>query len=279
MSGGDANGDEMGMIGRLTNAEAERLIGGEAPSGGELAEVAVFTRTLRASLSSQTLPPASGAFVALLAETARESAPAVEGPTERIALRSTEPARPRRRLALVARVAVAVAAVPFLFAGLAFAGVTLPGPADDAFEKLGIDLPNQAADEDDDTEGTAKDGDSAGSETGQENSTGKLGHGKDKGKNGKAVGHDKAKENKGKALGKEGLAPGPGIAESKRPDHAGDGAGNGGGGNAGGGSAGGNSSSGSGGGGGSGKPSGGSEGGASEGSQGGPPADAGPPAK
>jgi hypothetical protein len=109
---------------------------------------------------------------------------------------------------LVARVAVAVASLPLVFAGLAFAGVNLPAPAQDAFDRLGIELPNQTTD--DDTEGTAKDGDSAGSATGQENSRGKLGHGKTKNNPGRAHG-----KGRGKALGKQGLTPGSSSSNGK----------------------------------------------------------------
>ena len=252
MSRGDAYEEEMGFLRRLTTDDEERLIAGDAPVGGELAEVAGFARALRAS-ASQNVPPASAALIARLAETARASA----GTTQEH--RPVRPARPRRRLALVARVAVAVATVPLLFAGLAFAGVNLPGPADEAFESVGVELPNQTAD--DDTEGTAKDGDSAGSATGQENSSGKLGHGRTKPKNGKALGHAK-----GKALGKNGVAPGqtrePGSQSGDNP-------------NAGGANAGGDSGS-SGCGGGSGKSSGGSGGASGDSSGGGPPAGKGP---
>ena len=269
MSRGDAYEEEMAFMRRLTQSDEERLIAGNASDRGDLAELAAFTSALRAS-ASEAVPPASAAFIARLSETARASAETTEERRSTIALRPlSSPVRPRPRLALVARVAVAAATVPLLFAGLAFAGVSLPGPADDAFESIGIELPNQAADPDDDTEGTAKDGDSAGSATGQENSAGKLGHGKTKPKNGKALGHDKAKDNEGKALGKNGLAPGLDISESKRPDDPGGGSGSAGG------NAGGNSGASSGGGGGSGKSSGGS-GAASVGSGGGPPAGKGP---
>jgi hypothetical protein len=266
MSPHDAYDDEMGFLRRLTPEEEDRLIAGRAPERGELAEVASFVRVLRASVADRPIPTPPAGFIATLAETARVSAATQAAPVSTPARPTT---RPRSRLALVARVAVAVATVPFLFAGLAFAGVSLPGPADDAFESIGVELPNQQPD--DDTEGTAKDGDSAGSATGQENSSGKLGHGKTKDKQGKALGRDKAKRNQGKAIGKDGLAPG------QTREKGGSGSANAGGSNpnAGGSNAGG-SSSGSGGGGGSGKSSGGS-GGASGGSQGGgPPAGKGP---
>ena len=247
MNGRDAYQEEMAFLRRLTETDEDRLIAGDAPARGDFAEVAAFTSALRASASAQAVPPASAAFIARLGEIARASVETAEKPRSTVVLRPlSRPARPRRRLAMVARVAVAVATIPLLFAGLAFAGVGLPGPADDAFESLGVELPNQAADTDDDTEGTAKDGDSAGSATGQENSAGKLGHGRTKDKRGKALGHDK--QGKGRALGKNGQAPGR-IKDKGSLGNAGANS-----------NAGGNSGASSGGGGGSGKSSGGSEG-------------------
>ena len=203
MSGDDAFEGEMDFLRQLKPEDEGRVIAGTAPAEGELGELAGFTQALRSTLSAQPVPAGSPAFVALLADTARASLTTAQDASRTTRLRSRGArTRPRRRLALVARVAVAVATVPFLFAGLAFAGVTLPAPADSAFESLGLELPNQATD-DDDTEGTAKDGDSAGSATGQENSAGKLGHGKAKGN--KARNH--GKQGRGRALGKRGVAP------------------------------------------------------------------------
>jgi len=48
---------------------------------------------------------------------------------------------------LVARVGIAAALLPLLIAGLAFAGVTVPDPARSAFDSVGVELPNQPADE------------------------------------------------------------------------------------------------------------------------------------
>jgi hypothetical protein len=214
MNDHDALSDEMGFLRTPTPEDAD---------------LAAFASALRATFVDAPDPARSATLVTELAETARASAVAAEtAPRASSAVR-----RPRRRWALAAQMATAVAAIPLLFAGLAFAGVKLPG-IDSAFEKVGIELPNQEAD--DDTEGTAKDGDSAGSVTGQENSRGKLGHGKDKAKNGKAKGHAKGKGKNGKALGKQGLAPGQ-TKENGKPDTAGSGSANAGG-NAGGNSAG-----------------------------------------
>ena len=107
-----------------------------------------------------------------------------------------------------------MASLPLLFAGLAFAGVNLPGARQDAFESVGIELPNQTTD--DDTEGTAKDGDSAGSATGQENSSGKLGHGKTKAKKGKALGHEKAKNGQGARQERARARPAQGQVRATR---------------------------------------------------------------
>jgi hypothetical protein len=53
----------------------------------------------------------------------------------------------RSRLATIAKAATAVAAIPLLLASLAFAGVTLPEGAQDAFDRVGIELPNQPSDQ------------------------------------------------------------------------------------------------------------------------------------
>jgi hypothetical protein len=50
---------------------------------------------------------------------------------------------PKRPLATT--IAAALLAAPLSVAGLAAAGVELPKPAGDAFERLGLDLPNQAS--------------------------------------------------------------------------------------------------------------------------------------
>jgi hypothetical protein len=216
VSGGDAFQDEMEFLRRLTPEDEERVIAGNAPASDELGELATFTRALNSTLSAQPLPAGSRAFTARLAETARATAPTVQKAPRTDRLRSGGGrTRPRRRRALVARVAVAIAAIPLLFAGLAFAGVTLPGSAQAVFDSLGLELPNQPT-EDDDTEGTAKDGDSAGSATGQENSAGKLGHGKAKSNKARDAGRGHGKQGKGRALGKRGLAPGKAKGEDKQ---------------------------------------------------------------
>jgi hypothetical protein len=75
-------------------------------------------------------------------------------------------------------------------ASLAFAGVTLPDPARDAFEAVGVDLPNQAATED---EGDAAD-DAATKQNSAEDGVSGGGN--------SSAAHQKALQNRNKARGK-----------------------------------------------------------------------------
>jgi hypothetical protein len=122
MSGNGAYDDEMDFLNRPN------------PEEGELA---AFAQSLRATLVSSPPPGDRAAMAIRLAEEARIAR--AEHPTATVRV-----ARPRRTLRLAAEAAVAVALVPLAGAGLAVAGVNLPGPAQSAFEKVGIELPNQA---------------------------------------------------------------------------------------------------------------------------------------
>ena len=75
-------------------------------------------------------------------------APAVTPPPARSLAKREPPPPPPRRRGLRAGLAGlgALIAVPLGFAGLAAAGVSLPGVVVDPFERLGIDLPNQDED-------------------------------------------------------------------------------------------------------------------------------------
>jgi hypothetical protein len=146
----DAFEDEMEFARRISDQDADRALAGLPPhpsQDGGLDEVAAFTRALRAAVSTPLDSGAEAAMVARLAGTARSasdrmaSAPTAELPGAGTARRRTW----RPRLALAAKVAVAVALVPAAMTGLAFAGVTLPEPAREAMERLGLDLPNQSA--------------------------------------------------------------------------------------------------------------------------------------
>jgi hypothetical protein len=97
-------------------------------------DVALFMNALRAAVPTEPDPRLGAELVPRLAAAARAST--LEAETR--AMR-----RPRTRLSMLARAGIAVAAVPLLLAGLAFAGVTVPDPARDAFDRVGIELPNQ----------------------------------------------------------------------------------------------------------------------------------------
>src|SRR4029450_9481902 len=105
-------------------------------------------------------PSHEAALVPRLAEIA---AAASSAPRPRPAHR-----RSRGPLALALRFGAAVALLPACLAGIAFAGVSVPGPAQDAFESVGIELPNQAGGDDAadhsaaDDSASDDDGDSAG---------------------------------------------------------------------------------------------------------------------
>ncbi len=113
----------------------------------EMSEVALFESALRAAVPTRPDPRLGAALVPRLAATARAST--IEAETHAVAAGARR--RPRSRLASVARVGIAVALIPLVLAGLAFAGVTVPGAARSAFDSVGITLPNQPAS---DKEGT-----------------------------------------------------------------------------------------------------------------------------
>ena len=120
---------------------------GNGAYGDEMNEVALFESALRAAVRTRPDPRLGAALVPRLAATARAST--LEA--ERQAMRAGTRGRPRSRLASVARVGIAVALIPFVLAGLAFAGVTVPGAARSAFDTVGIALPNQPATDNDAT--------------------------------------------------------------------------------------------------------------------------------
>jgi hypothetical protein len=151
VSRGDAFDGEMRFSNRITDAGAERLLapgsaGGPGSDSGDPGDDALrsFVAALRAELPAQ--PPADGEAILItrLADSARRASLAAAAQ----ATAPIEPARPSRgwraRLVFFGRVALSAALAPTLLAALAFAGVELPGPAQDAFERVGIELPNQA---------------------------------------------------------------------------------------------------------------------------------------
>jgi cell division protein FtsN len=110
----------------------------------EMREAALFTDALRAAVPVQPDRDLTATIVPRLAATARSSTIEVETRTSR-PTPGRRSGRPRSRRSLVAA-AIAVLLVPLLLAGLALAGVTVPGPARDAFDSVGIKLPNQPSD-------------------------------------------------------------------------------------------------------------------------------------
>ncbi len=185
---------------------------------GEMNEVALFESALRAAVPTKPDPRIGAALVPRLAEAARAST--FEAETRPVTQ------RPRSRFALVARVGIAVALIPLVLAGLAFAGVTVPAPARSAFDAVGISLPNQPA----------SDNERTGSENGSGNEDNEKGTGNDVSNSdkpepgtkggrseaahqhaleqhnkaqGKALGHEK-----GKAIGLNGSTP-PGQSKPK----------------------------------------------------------------
>jgi hypothetical protein len=110
---------------------------GNGAYGSEMNEIALFESALRAAVPSHPDPALGRDLVPRLAQTARLSTVEAENRSSRRA--------PRSRFALVARVGIAVAAIPLVLAGLAVAGVTVPSPARSAFDSVGIHLPNQSS--------------------------------------------------------------------------------------------------------------------------------------
>jgi hypothetical protein len=147
VSGRDAFENGMGHMSRISDEQTELLLsdsGSGAGAGPELREVASFVRALPAAIPVRPDPAVEAPLVQRLAATARSATHEAHGAAT-AQIPAAAPVRPwRRRLALFARVAIAVAMVPAALAGLAIAGVSLPEPAREAFERVGIELPNQA---------------------------------------------------------------------------------------------------------------------------------------
>lgn len=217
-----------------------------SPNGAypdEMEEVTLFTDALRAAVPAGPSRALTTTIVPRLAAAARSATIEAETRASRRRARSL-----RSRRGLVAKVAVAVASVPLLLAGLAFAGVTVPGPARDAFESVGITLPNQPSAHSSATEATEQNDQGIGP-TSAGNDVSDAAHTKAKGKGGNSAAahqhartqHQKAQgeakgHSRGKAVGLNDLTP-PGHSVRMGPppqSHAGGNAGGNGGGNGGG---------------------------------------------
>jgi hypothetical protein len=187
----------------------------------EMKEVALFTEALRAAVPAPPSRELRATLVPRLAATARSSTIEAETQTTRRAP-VLEPGRPRSRRALVAKIAIAVALIPLLLAGLAFAGVTVPGPARDAFDSVGITLPNQPA-EPNPAPPIPKSSAPSGGQGGNDVSNAAQAKAKGKGGN-SAAAHEHARQQHEKARGKaKGHSQGKavGLNESTPPGHDG----------------------------------------------------------
>jgi hypothetical protein len=199
----------MGFFNRNSDDFTERLLADPPsvePEAG-VAETVAFVRALPAAVPALPEPALEARIVPALAAAARSATlQASQEATTTMAARPSAGA-PRWRLRVAALAAV-VAAVPVLMAGLAYAGVDLPDPVDDAFEAVGVDLPNQS-----DADGVPAAG------QGKGDSASKNAAGTDGSKQGATQGDGDATDagNRGKAKGKPGHA-GP---EETPPGHGG----------------------------------------------------------
>jgi hypothetical protein len=112
-------------------------------------EVSIFMNALRVAVPTMPDPRLEVELVPRLAETARVAALEAETGAARgraTGRKGARGGRARPRLALLARVGIAVALLPLVLTGLAFAGVTVPQAARSAFDSVGIVLPNQPSD-------------------------------------------------------------------------------------------------------------------------------------
>jgi hypothetical protein len=187
VSGGGAFEDRMGIRGS-SDAEADRLLAGGSNGGdpeARIGEAAAFLRMARTALLDRATSPV------------------------------TRPARPifRSRRRLVAKLAIAMALVPAVLAGLAFAGVTLPGPANSAFNSVGVNLPNQ----EDGDNADAQPSSTKGEQSTQGDSDAAHQHALEQREKarGKALGHTR-----GEAIGLEDLEPPSQSGDTGSPSHS-----------------------------------------------------------
>lgn len=222
MSGYDAFEEEMGFARRIRDEDAERLLAGPAPQRGQrpdLDEVAVFLGAARVALPAQPDPRVEVSLVQRLAATAGAANDATTAELPAVPAPAWRP-----RLALAAKVAVAVALLPATMAGLAFAGVQLPEPAREAFERIGLDLPNQSAvdeptaDDDGDDKASSKANERS-AVAGKHDRGAHGGKSANKGKKGKGKKKDKAKDKDPK--GQRGGGHGHGQGKQKEKPQGG----------------------------------------------------------
>jgi hypothetical protein len=186
-------------------------------------EISLFESALRAAVPVRPDPALGEDLVPRLARAARAST--IEAETRASSGAAWRRGRAHSRRALVARVGIAVAMLPLVLAGLAFAGVSLPDPAQSAFDRAGISLPNQATGDSSaasDTAQPADDGtDESDTVSGEGNSHAAHQHAlqqRQKAK-GKALGYTR-----GKAIGLNELTPPGQSGDTGPPAHSNSGA-------------------------------------------------------
>ena len=197
---------------------ASNPVNGESAYPDEMQEALVFMNAVRAALPTQPEPRLGASLVPRLAATARAST--LEAETRDV--RRGTAGAPRSRFALVARVAVAVALIPLVLAGLAVAGVTVPSPARSAFDAVGITLPNQPAKKSRQSAGqSSQPADQDGAAAGADDTTGSS-TAPSQGNSNAAHEHARAQHDKakGKALGHE-RGKAVGLNEAVPPGHSG----------------------------------------------------------
>jgi hypothetical protein len=186
----------------------------------EMNEVALFTDALRAAVPARPDPGLRTTLVPRLAQAARAATFEAETRPSRPATRR----RPWSRRALVGRVAIAVAAIPLAFAGLAFAGVTVPSPARDAFDAVGIALPNQPSDKT--AQKSTEDNAAPAAEQETGNDVSEAAQSKEQGAGGNSeAAHEHARQQREKAKGKavgHDRGKAVGLNETTPPGHSGE---------------------------------------------------------
>jgi hypothetical protein len=146
MSDPDAYPDEMRIFRTLSDGDAERVLAGEAAA--DQPELTGFLSELRAVYTEAPAMPTEVIHLAAIAQDGVVSTDGATPPKPSPTRAAGLPRRrwwtaPRRRLVLLG--AGLALALPLATAGLALAGVSLPGVARAPFEQLGIDLPNQSS--------------------------------------------------------------------------------------------------------------------------------------
>jgi hypothetical protein len=149
----DAYPDDMARFLRLSDEDVERIFRGVPPEGDEdLRDLAGFLADAAETLSRPPGGEVQARHMSLLAGAIRTPSAGPEVSSGPAAAASTIPQPTERRglmripaVRWAAKVTFAAAGLIVLTAALAFAGVDLPGTAaETAFDKVGVELPNQA---------------------------------------------------------------------------------------------------------------------------------------